>query len=402
AGRDGQEGLCITFYSPKDLEKLKRFLDLKSPNEQEIGRQLLQDIEAYATSAVCRRKLLLNYFGEDYPLDNCSSCDNCLHPKEKHEAKEYLYALLKSVVSLKEKVGQEYIIDFASGQPTEDITSHKHDQLEDFGLGRDLNPKLWRAVVRQALIAGYLTKEVEHYGLLRITAKGRRFIDRPESFMIVDDVEFADDEEEHLPQEAAGALSPELYNILKNLRREIATKHAVPPYVVFQDISLQHMATLYPLTQEELQNIPGVGLGKAKRFGAEFIEVIKQYCIENNISRPDAGGIIRMVPKKSVTKIKIIQLVDNMKPLADIADNLGFDFDDFITELEAIVSGGTKINIDYDLRQRLDREQIDEIYDYFLSSETGDVAGAIDALPPEYSSQEIRLVRLKFLSEQAN
>ncbi len=400
-GRDGGEGMCITFYSPRDLEKLKKFMELKTPNEQEIGRQLLQDTEAYAESAVCRRKVLLNYFGEDYPADNCGKCDNCLHPKEKHEAKEYLAAVLKSVVSLKEKFKQEYVADFVKGKLTDDIVSHKHNNLETFGIGENLDPKLWNAVIRQALIAGYLTKEVENYGLLKITAKGRRFIEHPVSFMIVADIEYTDNDTEEAADNAEAALSPELYNILKGLRREIAEKHKVPPYVVFQDISLEQMATMYPVTEEELQNIAGVGVGKAKRFGAEFLEVIKRYCEENDIDRP-VDLRIRMVAKKSLTKIKIIQLVDNMKPLDDIAKNLGLEFDDFIAELESIVCSGTKMNIDYYLASILDDDQIDEIYDYFMTSETGDVEEAVNELGSDYSEEEIRLVRLKFLSEQAN
>ncbi len=401
SGRDGGEGLCIAFYSPKDIDKLKKFMETKTPNEQEIGRQLLQDTEAYAESAVCRRKILLNYFGEEYPIDNCGKCDNCLHPKEKHEAKEYLLAVLQAVMSLKEKFKQEYITDFVKGRPTDDITSHKHHLLDTFGIGEDLNPKLWNAVIRQALINGYLTKEVENYGLLKITAKGRRFVEKPESFMIVDDVEFSNEEVEELPSGAETTLSPELYNILKGLQRQIAEKHKVPPYVVFQDISLEQMATMYPITQEELQNIPGVGIGKAKRYGEEFLEVIKRYCEENEIERP-TDERIRVVAKKSLTKVRIIQLIDNLTPLDEIAKSLGLDFDDFLTELESIVYSGTKVNIDYYLKNILDDDQIDFIYDYFMESETDKISVAMEALKGEYSETEVRLVRLKFISEQAN
>ncbi len=400
-GRDGGEGLCIAFYSPKDLEKLKKFMEVKTPNEQEIGRQLLQETEAYAESAVCRRKLLLNYFGEEYSQDNCGNCDNCLHPKEKHEAKEYLLAVLKAVISLKEKFKQEYLTDFVKGRPTDDITSHKHHLLDSFGIGEDLNPKLWNAVIRQALISGYLSKEVENYGLLRITAKGRKFVEHPESFMIVEDVEFSMDDIEEVNDGAEAALSPELYNILKGLRREIATKHNIPPYVVFQDVSLEQMATMYPITQEELQNIPGVGVGKAKRFGAEFLEIIKRYCEENEIERP-TDERIRVVAKKSLTKVKIIQLIDGLTPLDEIATNLGFDFDEFLSELESIVYSGTKVNIDYYLKTILDQEQIDEVYDYFMESETDKISIAMNELGSDYTEAEVRLVRLKFISEQAN
>ncbi|MCD8289056.1 MAG: DNA helicase RecQ [Prevotella sp.] len=400
-GRDGGEGICIAFYSPRDLDKLKKFMESKPANEQEIGRQLLLDTEAYAESAVCRRKVLLNYFGETYPKDNCGMCDNCLHPKEKHEAKEYLTAVIKAVLSLKEKFKQDYITDFVKGRATDDITSHKHEQLDTFGIGEDLDPKLWNAVIRQALIDGYLTKEVENYGLLRTTAKGRKFAERPESFMIVEDVEFSNEDIEEVSSGAEAALSPELYNILKGLQREVAEKFDVPPYVVFQDISLEQMATMYPVTQEELQNIVGVGAGKAKKFGAPFIEVIKRYCEENDIERP-TDERIRVVAKKSVTKIKIIQLIDSLKPLDEIAKNLGLDFPDFLTELESIVYSGTKVNIDYFLAGILDDDQIDEIYDWFMRSETGDIDSAIKGIGGDYSEDEIRLVRLKFISEQAN
>ncbi len=401
SGRDGGEGLCVAFYSPKDLDKLRKFMETKTPNEQEIGRQLLQETEAYVESAVCRRKILLNYFGEEYPLDNCGNCDNCLHPKEKHEAKDYLVAVLKAVMSLKEKFKQEYITDFVKGRPTDDITSHKHDQLDTFGIGEDLNPKLWNAVIRQALIGGYLTKEVENYGLLKVTAKGREFADHPKSFMIVEDVEFADEGEEDIPEGAENALSPELYNILKGLRREIAEKHKVPPYVVFQDVSLEQMATMYPITQEELQNIPGVGVGKARRFGEEFLKVIKRYCSENEIERP-TDLRIRVVAKKSLTKVRIIQLIDGMKPLDDIAKNLGLEFDEFLEELESIVYSGTKVNIDYYLETIFDDDQIEEVYDYFMNSDTDHIAVAMQKLGSEYTEVEVRLVRLKFISEQAN
>ncbi len=400
-GRDGGEGLCIAFYCKKDLNKLNKFMESKPVNEQDIGRQLLQDTAAYAESSVCRRKLLLNYFGEEYTLDNCGNCDNCLHPKEKHEAKEYLVAVLKSVLALKEKFRQDYVTDFVKGRPTDDIVSHKHDQLEDFGAGEDLDPKLWNAVIRQALIAGYLVKEVENYGLLKVTAKGRKFLSKPESFMIVNDVEFKDEDGDEVNEGAEGVLSPELYNILKDLRRDVAQKHKVPPYVVFQDISLEHMAIMYPVTLEELQNIPGVGVGKAKRFGAEFLKVIKQYCDENEIERP-ADLRIRTVAKKSLSKVKIIQSIDNKKLLDEVAKNLGMDFDEFLDELESIVYSGTKLNIDYYIDTILDEDQVDDIYEYFMESDTDRLSVAMKELGEDYSDLEVRLVRLKFLSEQAN
>ncbi len=400
-GRDGGEGLCIAFYSPRDLEKLKKFMESKTPSEQEIGRQLLQETEAYVESAVCRRKILLNYFGEEYNEDNCGKCDNCLHPKEKHEAKEYLLAVLQAVIELKEKFKQEYITDFVKGRPTDEITSRQHHLLDSFGIGEDLNPKLWNAVIRQALIHGYLSKEVENYGLLKITAKGRKFVEKPTSFMIVEDVEFNNEEVEEMATGAQAALSPELYNILKGLQRTIAQKHKVPPHVVFQEISLEQMATMYPITLEELQNIPGVGVGKAKRYGEEFIKVIKRYCEENDIER-HTDERIRTVAKKSMTKVRIIQLIDALTPLDDIAKSVGLDFSELIEEIESIVYSGTKINIDYHLCTILDDDQIDDIYDYFMQSETDKISVAMEELGSDYSEEEVRLVRLKFIAEQAN
>ncbi len=401
AGRDDGEGLCVTFYSPKDIEKLRKFNDVKTPTEQEIGRQLLQETEAYAESSLCRRKILLNYFGEEYLVDNCGKCDNCLHPKEKHEAKEYLVAVLTAVIALKEKFRQEYVTDFVRGRPTDDITSHKHHLLDDFGLGEDLNAKLWNPVIRQAIIHGYLRKEIENYGTLRVTAKGRRFLDEPTDFYIVEDVEFSSDDVESTPSGAAATLSPELYNILKRLRQDVAQKHHVPTYAVFQEIALEQMATMYPISYEELATINSVGMGKAQRYGDEFLRVIKAYCEENNITRP-ANERIRSVAKKSLTKVKIIQLIDALTPLDEIAHNLNLDFDTFINELESIVYSGTKVNIDYFLETILDDDQIDDIYNYFLHSTTDDLATAVKALNNEYEDNDVRLVRVKFFSEKAN
>lgn len=344
---------------------------------------------------------MLNYFGEEYTQDNCGNCDNCLHPKERHEASEYLLAVLKSVAALKEKFKQNYIIDFVKGRATDDLVSHKHDELDEFGCGEDLNPKLWNAVIRQAMIGGYIVKEVENYGLLRITPKGKKYIENPESFMIVDDVEFNDDDYGEEGDNIEASLSPELYSILKDLRKKVAQKNEVPTYVVFQDISLEQMATMYPVTLEELQNIPGVGAGKAKRYGEEFVKVIKQYCEENEIERPEDVRI-RTVAKKSLSKVKIIQSIDNHKPLDEIAVSLNMEWDDFLKELQAIVYSGTKLNIDYYLKELLDDEQIDEIYDYFLDSESDKIADAMKELGDDYSEDEVRLVRLKFISENAN
>jgi len=401
AGRDGGEGLCIAFYAQKDLKKLEKFMEGKPVAEQDIGRQLLQETAAYAESSVCRRKMLLHYFGEEYPHDNCHNCDNCLHPKEKIEAGKALVIVLKAILAVKENFRQEYVIDFVKGRGTDDILSHKHDQLEDFGAGEDEDPKLWNPVIRQALIAGYLKKDVENYGLLKVTAAGKRFIKNPTEFMIVRDNEFRDDEEEEGNEAVGMALDPELFTMLKHLRSQMAQKLGVPGYVIFQDPSLEQMATMYPITTEELQQIQGVGAGKAKRYGKEFLDLIKQYCEENGIERPEELRV-RTVAKKSIIKVKIIQSIDKQLALDDIAETLGLSFDELLDEVEAIVYSGTKLNINYFIEEVIDDDHVDDIYDYFSESETDSLEAAINELGDEYSEDEIRLVRIKFLSEMAN
>ena len=401
AGRDGGEGLCIAFYAQKDLKKLEKFMEGKPVAEQDIGRQLLQETAAYAESSVCRRKMLLHYFGEEYPHDNCHNCDNCLHPKEKIEAGNALNIVLKAVLALKENFRQEYVIDFIKGRGTDDILSHKHDQLEDFGAGEDEDPKLWNPVIRQALIAGYLKKDVENYGLLKITSAGKRFIKHPTEFMIVRDNEFKDDDYEEGGEAVGMALDPELFAMLKGLRKQMAQKLGVPGYVIFQDPSLEQMATMYPITVEELQQIQGVGAGKAKRYGKEFLELIKRHCEDNCIERAEELRV-RTVAKKSIIKVKIIQSIDKQLALDDIAESLGLSFDELLDEVEAIVYSGTKININYFIEEVIDDEHVDDIYEYFRESETDSLDDAINELGDEYSEDEIRLVRIKFLSEMAN
>lgn len=403
AGRDGGEGYCLVFYSPKDLKKLEKFMEGKAVAEQDIGRQLLQETKAYAESSVCRRKMLLHYFGEEYTKDNCGMCDNCLHPKTKFEAKEALLIVLKAVKALKEDFRQDYVVDFVKGRGTDDIVSHKHDQLEEFGSGEDEDPKVWNPVIRQALIAGYLKKDVENYGLLKLTALGKKFIKRPESFMVVEDVEFNDDYDD----EAAGgmgggaALDEALFAMLKSLRKEISRKKKVPQYVIFQDSSLEQMATVYPVSLQELQQIQGVGSGKAKRYGKEFCDLIKRHCEENDIERPEELRV-RTVAKKSMLKVYIIQSIDRQMALDDIADAKGLDFGELLDEVEAIVYSGTKLNIDYFLDEVMDEDHVDDIYDYFRESETDDLETAMEELGEDYSEDEIRLVRIKFFSEMAN
>lgn len=400
-GRDGGEGLCITFYSSKDLQKLEKFMDGKPISEQDIGKQLLQETAAYAESSVCRRKMLLHYFGEEYDKDNCHNCDNCLHPKTQIEARESLEILLKAVVALKQNFRSDYVIDFIKGRATDDIVSHGHNNLPEFGEGEEQNPHLWDSLIHQALFAGYLQKEVENYGLLKITAKGKKYIKAPTSFMIVenrnfDDYDLADDHDD-----CETTLDPELFAMLKNLRRSMATKLNIPPYVIFMDVSLEQMAMMYPITLDELQNIQGVGVGKAKKYGAEFCELIRKHCEEHNIQRPEELRV-RTVAKKSLLKVKIIQNIDRQIALDDIAMDHGLEFEDLLTEVEAIVYSGTKLNIDYFLNEVMDDDHIDDVYEYFRTSETDDIEAAVNELGSAYPEDEIRLVRIKFLSELAN
>ncbi|MCI6161648.1 MAG: DNA helicase RecQ [Prevotellaceae bacterium] len=401
AGRDGGEGQCVAFYSYKDLQKLEKFMEGKPVAEQDIGRQLLQETAAYAESSVCRRKMLLHYFGEEYPKDNCDNCDNCLHPKTKIEARDALLTVLKAVQVLKEDFRSDYIIDFVKGNPTEDIMAHKHDQLEEFGSGEGVNEKWWSPVVRQALIAGFLKKEVENYGLLKLTADGKKFMKNPSSFLIVEDCDFTDADDDEMMEGQGCALDPELYAMLKDLRKRMAKKMGLPPYVVFMDGSLEQMSTVYPVTIDELQNIQGVGAGKAHKFGKEFVELIRKHCKENDIERPEDLRV-RTVAKKSALKVKIIQSIDRQVALDDIANAQGLEFEELLDEVEAIVYSGTKLNIDYFLEEVMDEDHVDDIYDYFRESETDSIEAAMKELDGEYSEDELRLVRIKFLSEMAN
>ena len=401
AGRDGGEGICIAFYAQKDLKKLEKFMEGKPVAEQDIGRQLLQETAAYAESSVCRRKMLLHYFGEEYLQENCHSCDNCLHPKERREAKQALLIALKAILVLKENFRQDYLVDFITGNPTEDIVSHKHDELEEFGAGEDEDSKVWNPVIRQGIIAGYIEKEVENYGVLKVTAAGKKFMKKPVSFMIALDNEFSAYDEDELQEGGSGVLDPRLFKMLKSLRKEMSKKMNIPQYVIFQDVSLEQMATVYPVTLEELQQIQGVGAGKAKRYGKKFVELIKSHCDENEIERPEEMRV-RTVAKKSMLKVKIIQSIDRQVALDDIANALGLDFDELLDELEAIVYSGTKLNIDYFLEDVMDEDHVDDLYDYFMESETDGLKVAMEELGDQYSEDELRLVRIKFISELAN
>ena len=401
AGRDGGEGKCIAFYSRKDLHKLEKFMEGKPVAEQDIGRQLLQETAAYAESSVCRRKMLLHYFGEDYPKDNCGNCDNCLHPKVKIDATKETVIVLKAVKALKEDFRSDYVIDFVKGRDTDDIKDHKHDLLPEFGEGEGCDIKIWNPVIRQSIIAGFLKKDVENYGVLKITKGGLDFIKNPYTFMVVKDAEFSEEDDDEAGERQTAALDPELFAMLQDLRKDTSRKLGIPPYVIFQDVSLEQMATVYPISLEELVNIPGVGVGKAHRYGKEFIALIKRHCEENDIERPEDLRI-RTVPKKSMLKVKIIQSIDRKMPLDDIADAQNIDFEDLLTEIEAIVYSGTKLNIDYFLEDVMDDDHIDDIYEYFRESETDDLEVAMDELGEAYTEDEVRLVRIKFFSELAN
>ena len=402
AGRDGGEGLCIAFYSNKDLQKLDKFMEGKPVAEQDIGRQLLVETAAYAETSICRRKMLLHYFGETYPKDNCGNCDNCLHPKTEIEAKDQLVIVLKAILEIKENFRADYVIDFITGKETDEILAHHHEDFESFGAGADDDEKIWNPVIRQALIAGYLLKEVENYGLLKVTAAGKKFLKSPKSFMIVKDAEFTGDED--IPDHEGGisALDPTLSAMLRELRKKVSKRLERPPYVIFQDVSLEQMATDYPVTLEELKNIQGVGEGKVKQpYAKEFVDLIKNYCEENEIER-QVDMRVRTVAKKSMLKVKIIQSIDRQIALDDIATAQGIEFEELLDEVEAIVYSGTKLNIDYFLDEVMDEDHVDDIYDYFCESDTDRLSVAQNELGDEYSEDEIRLVRIKFLSEMAN
>ena len=403
AGRDGGEGQCITFYSSKDLQKLEKFMQGKPVSEQEIGRQLLQETAAYAESSVCRRKILLHYFGEEYTEDNCGNCDNCLNPKKQVEAQDALCTVIETITAVKENFKQEYILDVLLGKETSEVQAHKHEDLEVFGAGMGEEDRFWNAVIRQALIAGYLSKDVENYGLLKVTPEGHKLLKKPKSFKIVEETDFDEEETEETPMRsgASCAVDPVLYSMLKDLRKKMSKKLDVPPYVIFQDPSLEAMATIYPITLEELQNIPGVGAGKAKRYGQEFCDLIKKHCEENEIDRPEDLRV-RTVANKSKLKVSIIQSIDRKVALDDIAMAKGIDFNELLDEIEAIVYSGTKLNIDYFLNEIMDEDHMQDIYDYFKESTTDKIDDAMEELGDDYTEDEIRLVRIKFISEMAN
>ncbi len=403
AGRDGGEGNCIAYYSYNDILKLEKFMHGKPIAEQEIGKQLLLETVSYAESSVCRRKLLLHYFGEEYLKDNCEACDNCLHPKAQFEGNDAVVNVLETILLVKEKFKADHIANILSGKVTAAIKSYKHHKLEFFGLGEDKDEKFWNMVIRQALIAKFLTKDIENYGLLKLTQKGMEFIENPVSFMLAEDHDYADTtDEENAFGARTSAVDEELFSILKDLRKKISKQKDVPPFVIFQDPSLEDMAIQYPITIDELQNISGVGAGKAQRYGEEFIELIKTYVEEKEIIRP-LDMVVKSVVNKSGIKVYIIQSIDAKRPLEDIADAKGMEMGELISEIEAIVHSGTRINLDYYINRTIDEERQHDIYSYFREeAETDSLDVAIKELGNEFEEEEIRLIRIKFLSEMGN
>lgn len=402
AGRDGGEGYCLAFYATKDLQKMEKFMQGKPLAEFEIGRQLLNETAYYAESSVCRRLSLLHYFGEEFKSDNCGNCDNCLNPRKRVEAKDDLCAALETILALKEKFKADYVIDVMKGHLTNDVQAYRHDDLEVFGCEPDADDRFLRSVLRQAEIAGYIVRDIENFGLLKVTPKGKKFLSAPVSFKIVEDSEFNEDVEPEIVKSGAScAADPELYSILKDLRKKIARSLQLPPYVIFQDPSLEAMATTYPVSIEELQNIPGVGPGKAKRYGEEFVKLIKRHVEANEIERPEDLRV-RSVPDKSSLKIFIIQTIDRKIPLPEIAQAKGLEFSELLDKIEAIVYAGYKVNINYYIDEVLDSDSQEEIFDYFKESESDDLSMAMKELGEDYSEDEVRLMRIKFHSDLGN
>jgi len=403
AGRDGGEGICITYYSYKDIQKLEKFMQGKPIAEQEIGKQLLMETVAYAETSLCRRKVLLHYFGETYEEDNCGCCDNCLYPKKEFEGEDYMVDALQLVSDVKEKFKIEHLVNILIGEADSAIKSYKHDKLELFGAGSEKSRQFWTMVYRRALVSSFIEKDIEQYGVIKLTDEGQKFLDNPKSFMLMEDHNFDENEEEEKIQEKGGvsALDSTLFAILKDLRKKIAKTNNLPPYVIFQDPSLEDMCTNYPITLEELANIQGVGAGKAQKYGKEFVEVIKQYVEDNEIERAQ-DMVVKTVANKSKFKVYIIQNIDRQIDLEDIASALGLNFDELIKEMEAIVFSGTKLNIDYYINKILDEEQQQEIMDYFMEASSDNISEAFDEFEGDYAEEDLRLMRLKLHSKHGN
>ena len=406
AGRDGQEGQCITFYSYKDIQKLEKFMQGKPIAEQEIGKQLLMETVAYAESNSCRRKLLLNYFGETYETENCGACDNCLHPKKQFDGREEMATVIELIQALPERFKLEHLANILAGEMNSIIKSYRHDKLELYGAGKDRSVKFWCAVIHQGLIRHLLHKDIESYGLISVTEEGLNFYNDPYQLMLTEEREFAEGEDDDDDGAAAarggGGGDPQLLAMLKDLRRDVARKLKLQPWVIFGDPSLEDMSIMYPITINELKNCQGVGEGKARKFGKEFLDLISKYVEENEITRPD-DFVMKSLVNKSVNKVHIIQSIDRKLPLEDIADAKGMDIEELMSEIEAIVYSGTKLDLDYYIEQTLDDDVVDEIFDYFHDeAESDSLEAAMEDLRDDYDELEVRLVRIKFLCEVAN
>ena len=405
AGRDGGEGHCLAFYSYKDIQKLEKFMQGKQVAEQEIGKLLLQETVSYAESSACRRKTLLHYFGEEYTEDNCGACDNCLHPKSSVEGKEYMVTVLEALNAIGDRFKADYLINILCGNMNAIIKSYKHHLIEEFGSGSDKDDKFWSAVIRQGQIHKLIDKNIENYGLLSVSSEGQKYIDEPFSIRITEDHHFEevdDDDSPIPPMSKGGSADDELFGMLKDLRKKVAKKHNLPPFVIFQDPSLEDMSIQYPITFEELQNITGVGAGKARKFGSEFIELIKAYVEEKDIIRPQ-DMVVKSVVNRSGNKVFIIQSIDRQMDLEDIADARSLTTDELLSEIEVIVNSGTKLNLDYYIKMNIDDDKVDDIYEYFKEdAESDSIEDAVKELGRDYSEEEIRLVRIKFICEQGN
>ena len=405
AGRDGKEGQCITFYSYKDIQKLEKFMQGKPIAEQEIGKQLLMETVAYAESNSCRRKLLLSYFGEQYPVENCGACDNCLHPKKRFDGREDMAMIIELIQMLPERFKTEHLANILAGESNSIIKSYNHDKLELFGAGKDHSARFWGAVIHQGIVLHLLHKDIESYGLISATQEGIAFLENPYELMLTEDREFAegeDDDDDTAAAARGGGGDTQLLAMLKDLRKDLSKRLRLQPWVIFGDPSLDDMSIMYPVTYDELKNCQGVGEGKAKKFGKEFIELIARYVEENEIERPD-DFVMKSIVNKSVNKVFIIQSVDRKMPLDDIANAKGLDMEELLSEIESIVYSGTKLDLDYYIEQTLDEDIIDEIYEYFHEeAESDSLEAAMEDLGSDYDEMEVRLVRLKFICEVAN
>jgi len=403
AGRDGGEGRCVAFYSYKDIQKLEKFMQGKPLAEQEIGKQLLLETVAYAESSVCRRKMLLHYFGESYTEENCGTCDNCNHPKEEFEGKKSIVKLLQVVNELRERFKTEHVVHVMTGKVTSVVKSYNHHELDIFGSGSEEDEKFWHAVTRKSLVTGLLSKDIENYGLLKITEKGHVYLNNPYSIKLARDHDYDAIEEDTGSGGQTAAIDNGLFSMLKDLRKKISKKKNLPPFVIFQDPSLEAMATYYPINLDELQNMPGVGAGKARRFGKDFVELIQKHVEENNIERP-MDMVVKTVANKSKLKVSIIHNIDRQVPLEDIASSKGIDILELLKEIESIVYSGTRVNIDYHINQVMDEDHRDDIFLYFKEdAETDDIGEALEELGEnEYSEEDVRMVRIKFISEVGN